>query len=319
MTLRPVLSLLICASALCSCVSPAQMPTPSPTKQTPQTWQAFDGDNFAYTKWLPKDNADPKAVIIGVHGLSGAADDYRPMGQFMETKNKAVYSYELRGMGNDPVERRRGDIKSQQQWFDDLNTFIDFVRRNHPNKPLFLYGESLGSLIVMHSQLTLSPENKAAISGVILASPIVAFREPLPPIKDFVLHLLIKVFPWMRISVSTLAGEEVQVTSDTTHESQMAVTPHFVERFTFRILGKIEQMIHGCGDAASCIEKPLLILYPGKDYFTDAKDVESFFENLKQEDKTKHLYPESYHLLLHDKDSNEVLETLDKWLEEKAP
>lgn len=317
---------------LCNCTSHVQTPMPVSKAQAQttaatsslahlgeNTWITDDGETFPFTSWLPENGVKPEIIVIGVHGLSGAADDYRPMGKHLIKDNNAVYSYELRGQGNDPVEKRRGDIDSPDQWFADLNTFIGLVRHKHPNTPLFLYGESLGSLIVTHGQSKLSPVNQAALRGIILASPIVGFREPLPPLKNFIAHLLIKFTPWMRVSLETLAGnDDIQVTADTTHEGQMAQTPHFVKRFTFRLLGHVETMIHGCKDAACKINKPLLILYPGHDYFTDAADVNTFFDALPMTDKEKQYFPDSFHLLLHDKQSDSVLETLDTWLTEKA-
>jgi len=316
---------------LCNCSSHMQMPdiVPATQAQTPVapppprlgdgTWKSADGEIFSYTKWLPEGGAEPEMVIIGVHGLSGAAEDYRPMGAHFEKTKKAVYSYELRGQGKDPVEKRRGDIKSPDLWFADLNTFIGLVRREHPGKPLFLYGESMGSLIVTHAQAKLAADNRAALRGIILASPIVAFKEKLPPLKNFIVHLLIKITPWIKISLGNLAGDEqIQVTTDTNHEEQMAETAHFVSHFSFRLLGYLEEMIEDCQEATSRIKLPLLILYPGHDYFTDTSDVETFFQKLQSTDKVKYLFAESFHLLLHDKESESVLEKLSLWLEEKA-
>lgn len=282
-------------------------------------WTTYDGEEFPYLRWLPKSGQPPESVIVAVHGLSGAADDYRPLGRYFEEKATAVYSYELRGQGNDPEKRRRGDIGKAEQWYRDLDAFITLVRREHPGVPLFVYGESLGSLIVMNGLTSLSPDNFAAIRGVALATPIVALRRKLPPVKDFLVHLLIRLTPWLKVSLEKLGGSKpVQVTSTTTHQGQMAVTPHYLEYFTLRLLGTIEGLIKACPACTSALGKPLILFYPGKDVFTAPEDVETFFLGLALPDKEKHYYPDGFHLLLHDKDSGDILKKLEAWMERET-
>lgn len=282
-------------------------------------WTTYDGEEFPYLRWLPKNGLPPESVIVAVHGLSGAADDYRPLGHYFEERATAVYSYELRGQGNDPKERRRGDIGTPEQWYRDLDAFVTLVRREHPGKPVFVYGESLGSLILMTGLTSLSPDNYASIQGVALATPIVGLREKLPPVKNFVVHLLIKLTPWLKVSLEKLGGSKpVQVTSTTTHQGQMAVTPHYIEYFTLRLLGTIERMIFACPATTSMIGKPLIVFYPGKDVFTTAEDVDTFFGGLTLPDKEKHFYPDGFHLLLHDTSSEDILKKLEAWMAREA-
>ena len=42
---------------------------------------SFDGDRLPYTTWMPK--TAPDQIIIGVHGISGAASDYKPLGDHL--------------------------------------------------------------------------------------------------------------------------------------------------------------------------------------------------------------------------------------------
>jgi len=282
-------------------------------------WTTYDGEEFPYRSWLPKNGQPPESVIVAVHGLSGAADDFRPLGQYFEEKQTAVYSYELRGQGNDPRERRRGDIGTAEQWYRDLDAFLTLVRREHPGVPVFVYGESLGALILMNGLTSLSPDNFAAIEGVAMGSPIVALRQKLPPFQDLVVHLLIRITPWLKVSLEKLGGSKpVQVTSTTTHQGQMAVTPHYIEHFTFRLLGAIEKMIHNCPGGTCAIGKPLILFYPGQDVFTAAEDVDAFFKDLTLPQKEKHFYPDGFHLLLHDTSADDILKKLEAWMEREA-
>ncbi len=316
---------------LCQCSSlPEPVDTQKPAAQSPspeqslgksgELWESYDEEKFPFTAWKPKNGKEPDAVIIGVHGLSGAADDYRPLGQYFENHDTVVYSYELRGQGNDPKKRRRGDIRSPKRWYADLDTFLTLVRKEHPGTPVFLYGESLGSLIIMHGLTHFSEDNRSAVCGCIFASPIVGLKEQLPPVADFFVHLLMRMAPWFKVSLETLGGDHpMQVTGDTTHKEQMAVTPHYVNKFTLRLLGHVENMIEDCAEAAAEIEEPILLLYPAHDVISGTEHVEAFFAGLPCEDKEKCLFKDSYHLLLHDDESEKVLATIHRWMERKTP
>ncbi len=282
-------------------------------------WESFDGARFPYTKWLPAGGAKAKAVVVCVHGLSGAASDFEQLGGKLARRGVAVYAYELRGQGNDPEEKRIGDIRRREHWFADLDRFTAFARGGHPGAPVFLYGESLGSLILMHGFAALDADNREAVKGVMFASPVIALPGKLPPVKNFFVHLAIKICPCLKVSLLDLAGDtDAQVTGDGDHWEQMEKTPHFVRRFTLRMLGTVEDMVEGCGEVAARLRVPVLVLYPGKDLFTTPEQVEAFYEELGSPDKTKQLFAESHHLLHYGGEREKVFKRIREWVEERS-
>ena len=92
-------------------------------------------------------------------------------------------------------------------------------------------------------------------------------------------------------------------------------TPHAIDEFSFRLLGTLERLIDGYDEVASKVDKPILVLYPGHDLLTTSEDVEEWFAGLETKDKEKRLFPKSYHMLLHDDERAEVLETVRKWID----
>ncbi len=79
-----------------------------------------------------------RAVVITVHGLSGAASDFWMLDESLPPRGIAVCGLELRGMGNDPDVKQRGDIPSVRIWERDLLTFHNLVRARHPGVPVYL-------------------------------------------------------------------------------------------------------------------------------------------------------------------------------------
>ena len=110
-------------------------------------WKSPDGEAFSYSLWaadVPPGQA-PRAVVVAVHGLSGAALDYEPLGSHLARHGVATYALELRGQGNDPVPQRRGDLEQIGDWFADLSAFFALVRGLQPGARFYYYGESMGA------------------------------------------------------------------------------------------------------------------------------------------------------------------------------
>ena len=282
-------------------------------------WKSFDGAHFPYSKWIAKNGNAPRAVIIGVHGISGAASDFSNLGSDLSQKGISVYAYELRGQGNDPDPERVGDLKDVQLWFSDLNSFISSVRKEIGTVPIFLYGESLGSLILMHGFSEISEENKEQIKGMIYSSPLIALPGKLPPIKNLLVRTAMLLWPSYRVSLRSLSGGgESKVSEGEDHWEQMAKTKHYVPKFTLRILGTIERMVFSSSEAASKIKKPVLVLHPGKDIFTKPHEVDHFFNSLEAKDKSKKLFKESHHLLAFDKERDELFKIVLDWIKDRS-
>ena len=295
----------------------ASVKSKSKPKLGKETWTSSDGAEFPWTSW--GSNSQVKTVVVAVHGLSGAESDFRPLGEYFRTRSTAVYSYALRGQGNDPAKERVGDIKKPELWYADLDTFLRLVRAAHPKAKVFLYGESLGGLISVYGLDSFSKENRASIHGLILASPVVSLkdRKKVPRLKYALLKSAIFLLPRRTISLQKLAGDkaDMKITADTDHIENVRNTPHALDEFSFRLLGTLEKLIDGYDEAASKVDKPILVLYPGHDLLTTSEDVEEWFAGLETKDKEKRLFSKSYHMLLHDDERAEVLETVRKWID----
>ena len=126
------------------------------------------------------------------------------------------------------------------------------------------------------------------------------------------------MMPWKKVNVEMLAGvkdSDIRVTVKTTHESQMAVTPHYVPEFTFRLLREIAAMVRTNPAALRGVKQPLLVLATPNDVISSREQVQEYFDAVPSGDKTIRWYEKSYHLLLHDVQRDEVLHDVTVWLE----
>lgn len=277
----------------------------------------YDGDRLGYKKWLPK-KAAPKTVIIGVHGISGHAGDYDNLGEFLLKNSPATafYAAETRGQGLDPKVERRGDIRSEKSWYKDLYTFTDLVRKLYPKSKVIWYGESMGSLIVMHAY-NQAPPGSQKPDAVIVSSPIVDVRAKVEPWKAMALRVSAFLMPKLRVSLESLSnGEKAQVTQQDIHEEQAPKNAWYIRRYTLRLLLKLGDLADSMPQQAAQMTCPVLVMHGGKDIFTSEDSVKKFYSRLPDNiSKSRKFYPQAFHLLMYDAQREEIFKDAANWID----
>lgn len=272
-------------------------------------------ETFGFRRWVMP-GYEPDVVIIGIHGFCGASIDYRNMGEYMmrHQPKTAVYAYELRGQGNDPIQHRRGDIGNAGEWYRDLFTFTELVRERHPRARIVWFGESMGALIAAHAWRVADGDGPPC-DGLVLSSPIVRFRDDIPDWTPGLVQVAATALPLARVSLETLSsGEEIPMTQSSTHGEQTQQNPYHVEKHTLRLLATLAGHIDGMNDFAAELSGPVLVLHGGNDYFNNDSDIRGFIARMPDEARVTHRhYPRSYHLLMYDEKRDRVFRDVARW------
>lgn len=299
------------ALALSQCATDYTLVTDKPE-------ESLRRETFGYRKWV-KPESEPNVVVIGIHGFCGAAIDYENLGKRMlkEQPKTAVYAYEVRGQGKDPLKERRGDIDDPQEWYNDLTRFTGMVREKHPKAKVIWFGESMGALIASHTyRLNAAEGKRPPCDALVLSSPVVKFRDDFPQWKKDLVRQMANVAPMARLSLETLAGgQKVQMTHDTIHSEQAETNAWHIDKHTLRLLVTLGELIDGMPDCARTFAVPTLVLHGDKDFFSRTEDVKDFFGNIPDK-KTRQmkLYQDSYHLLMYDKKKEQVITDVERWI-----
>lgn len=289
------------------------------TTFTTHEWKAPDGAIFPYLRWkamvLP--NQEPRAVVVAVHGLSGAAMDFEPLGSHLAKHGIVTFATELRGQGNDPVVSRRGDLVRLEDWYSDLSSFLALVRLRYPTTQIYYYGESMGAVLLTRFLAQAHEPDRPA--GLVLASPVVAVPGKPTWWQQQVFRFLLRVRPQHRVDVRKFTqrdenGPADWVTRDEEHRRWFETASHKLNSYTVRFFKCLFDLIGGSFDAAPRIHVPLLVLYAAHDVFIPPAQVETFFGKLGSREKQLRFFPEAYHLLLHDDDKAKVLAHIEAWL-----
>ena len=173
----------------------------------------------------------------------------------------------------------------------------------------------MGSLIVLHTYAQIK-KDEARCDAMILASPITDIRSDFPQWKISAANVAGFLFPRARVSLESLSGEdEVRVTQNTIHQEQATTNSYHIRKHTLRLLTTLGKMMQTSREASQQLDLPLLVLHGGKDVFSDPKDVKRFFDGLPEKTRaTKKFYPESFHLLFHDHQSDKVVADITTWV-----
>jgi len=164
---------------LCSCAAadpglrvadPAHAPTAPEIDRADLTFRARDGLMLYAQSWRP--HGEPRGVLVIHHGLADHSDRYAPFAEKLAKAGYAVWAFDMRGHGRSAGPRVV--IDRIDDMLDDLDAFVALVREREPNRPIVIWGHSLGGLAVALDAI----ERQPAVAGIVLAAPGIAFDAP---------------------------------------------------------------------------------------------------------------------------------------------
>lgn len=137
--------------------------------------------------WQP--DGKPKAVICLIHGLGEHSSRYQHLAEYYIKNGYLVAAYDLRGHGRS--KGQRGHYPSLDSAMADIKIFTEKLEKDHPDLPIFLYGHSLGGVLVLNYVL----RNRNHLTGVIATSPGLVTGQKVAPWKLTLGKMLYSVMP----------------------------------------------------------------------------------------------------------------------------
>ena len=109
----------------------------------------FDGLELACTVYEPE--ISPKGILQLVHGMAEHSVRYQKMMEFFAKNGYVVAIHDQRGHGETAVtldDRGWFNDKTATAVVEDVYAFTCELKRAYPNLPVYLYGHSMGSMVV---------------------------------------------------------------------------------------------------------------------------------------------------------------------------
>jgi alpha-beta hydrolase superfamily lysophospholipase len=263
-----------------------------------------DGHRLPVTRWLPKGDAAPKAVIVALHGFNDYSNAFAIPGKYFRRRGVALYAYDQRGFGR---TRYHGVWAGQSNLTRDLRQMVQVVAKRHPGVPLFLLGESMGGAVVV---ATLAATPPPEVKGAILTAPAVWGDETMNALYRNTLWLAAHTMPRMRLSgrgLKILASDNIEMLR------AMSKDPLIIKRTRVDAVYGIVRLMDTAYRKIGKIQTPLLLLYGANDQVIPKDSVQRAIRRIAAPLHSAY-YPEGYHMLLRDLKGRVVQKDILAWI-----
>jgi len=266
-----------------------------------------DGLRLHWLRYTPPDARGTVAVLPGGGDHSGR---YPALTSALVKAGFSVAALDFRGHGLS--DGRRWHIESFQDYVDDLDAFMAFVREGSVPGRVFVVAHSQGALIAV----TWATDAPRDVAGFVLSSPYFRLKLTPPRLKILGARLAGKVVPWLPVSTGLrvedlTADPEMQRWTDEDPLYGRTTTPRWFaesQRAQCEILGR-----------APSFGYPLLVLAGGGDQIADPTSERAFHDAAGSKDRAFHQYEGFRHELFNERGRERPIGDAVAWLSDRAP
>ncbi len=273
-------------------------------KHKEMNWKSRDGLDIFAQMWEPV-AVQSRAVVCLVHGLGEHSSRYAHVAGTFVKEGFILFAADLRGHGRSGGPP--GHISSIEDFMQDIDVLFEQARSRYPDLPLFLYGHSLGGILVLYYSITRKPK----LRGVIATSSGLRTALEDQPMKIFLAKTLGSLISRMTIA----SGLETKYLSHDEKVVQAYINDPFVHDKASLGFGKIMLGVtQWTLDHAKEFPLPLLMMHGKEDGIAFPSGSIQFAAPLKDQ-CTLVLWEGGYHELHNEPEKDEVLKTIMLWMD----
>ncbi|MHA1989594.1 MAG: alpha/beta fold hydrolase [Candidatus Hodarchaeales archaeon] len=279
--------------------------------------EIIDLDNNLKTKirlWLPEN--EPKVILLAIHGALTHSGDWVTPAQYFKSKDIGLIGFDLRFHG-ELLRDKKGHaihIETYDDYSQDVNTLLDYIKSNYPSIPIFIIAHSMGALIALYYGLK-EPRNQTNIKGMILSSPWIENSVKVNPLLLFMSRILNVLTPKLSITPESFNDKlthDEQITSriyDDEHSGLRStkVTARF-GRSTLKTQSWVINNIKNWRDY------PLFVVVSGEDYIAKPETTMKAFSSVNSNLYSLIKYDENYHENFNEHNREEIFEKINNWI-----
>lgn len=270
---------------------------------------ATDGAVLPVRTWLPS-HGETKAVIVALHGFNDYSNAFAMPGRYLSEHGIALYAYDQRGFGNSPG---RGLWAGMDAYVDDLRQFTRLVGRNHPGRPLYILGESMGGALAI---VAMTSERPPAADGIILSAPAVWGRDTMPWYQRALLSISVSTVPWLQLtgeSLGILPSDNIEMLRGLGRDPLV-----IKETRVDTIYGLVDLMDEALARVDK-LKKEALVLYGEHDQVIPKEPVSLMLKKLSKTGVARvAFYEQGYHLLLRDLGAAKPWADIATWVADRS-
>lgn len=255
-----------------------------------------------YQSWLPE-NGVSRGVVVLVHGLGEHSGRYGNLVECLLPEGYGVYANDHQGFGRSGG--LRGHVERFMDYVADVRQTVDLAGREHPGRPIALFGHSMGGLIGLLYAL----EHPDTVQFLVISAP--ALRAETAPHLVFLMRVMNLVRPTFTI---TRPGDGSGISRDPEVVRAFVEDPLYVPvssaRWAVEILSAQKQVMARAAE----LRLPLLMVQGTADTSVLPAATREFYERVSSPDKTLLEYEGYYHELHNDLGKEKPLSDITAWL-----
>ena len=305
---KPLYFFLLLPILLSACAKPYLYPVAS-EKTVPQLHDDYalmdDGFRLPVRRWGSP--AEQQAIVLAIHGLNDYGAGFESTGKFLAGRGISLISYDQRGFG---ATVGHGNWHGSQRMIDDNRIILRLIRQQHPDKAIFLLGESMGGAVA----LAALNQTDINISGVILIAPAIWSRQTMPWYQRSLLWLAAHTVP-----TKELTGEGLDLVPSDNIEMLRALgqDPLVIKATRVDVLFGVTNLMDIATEETTDFTQTSLILYGKHDQIVPRKPTCTWLQSLPVADSNKReiiIYENGYHMLNRDLQAEKVLDDIAVWI-----
>jgi len=269
-------------------------------------WKTEDGLQLYARTWLPE--TEPNAIVCLVHGLGEHSGRYAHLAAFLNQAGYALLAFDLRGHGKS--QGQRGYAPGFDVLLDDISHLLEEAAKRYPNRPVFLYGHSLGGTLVLDYALRRRPQ----LAGVIATGANFRTAFEPPAWKISLGKIMYRVWPALSMSNEI---DRQGLSRDPEVVRAYNGDPLVHNRVTARLgIDLIQSGLWAIEHAAE-LSLPLLLMHGAADRITSAPASREFASRAGERCTLK-VWDGFYHEIHNEPEQEQVFAFLLEWLKRTA-
>lgn len=256
-----------------------------------------------YTYSAVPETAACSNVLI-VHGLGEHCRRYDHVITALAAAGFAVTAFDHIGHGRS--SGKRGVYRYETAW-ELIGAFRDRILAGNPERPLFLYGHSLGGALV----LTYAQRFPDKLRGVVSTSPGLGTVPSYPNIMVSVLGKIGRAFPTLTVN-NGLPFENLYHQNENDRSYEKDEYNH--NRIALALAYDLITLGRDLVERPDPFPLPLLLMQGGADRCVDAELTARFARKKGNETVAFKFYPDGYHELHNEPFREEIIGTIIDWI-----
>lgn len=276
-------------------------------KHLESKYETHDGLSLFLQAWIP---IHPKAAVFLVHGLGEHSSRYLHVAERLTENDIAVFTFDGRGHGKSSQPKPDAYFSNYEDYLKDIDALYNKAAGYLPKLPIFIYGHSMGGVLVATYVIKYKPEPRGIILSAAALKPAVGTSKILITVSS----LISKYTPKLKV---------LKLNPDLISHDKKAINDYnkdplvYHEAIPARTAYEVLRMMRKLEEKAATFSLPVLIMHGSEDKVTNPEGSGEFFRNITSQDKTLIPYPGLYHELHNELEKEEVIKKIISWMKKR--